>query len=241
MGVRRVATLGIAGLLVVAGAACSPAREAVPAPPGADDRARDALVAAYGRSLAVAHTVESQSAGRTSRAVLDPATESGLLTLREVLADGTALTAETRRIADDTWIQATGFGTVDADTWIHVDSERTVGSVLAVDTSEMTEGFTRSLLEVRGAVPLYSGTLLLPGTRGAQFGHAEAASLAPFTATVDDRGRVTSLTIEANSMIGLDAVRTTISGFEAPVSVAAPPAAEVVEGTDEMLATFGIN
>ena len=241
MVVRRVATLGIAGLLVVVGAACSPAREAVPAPPGADDRARDALVAAYGRSLAVSHTVESRSAGRTSRAVLDPAAESGLSTLREVLADGTALTAETRRIADDTWIHATGFDGLDADTWIHVDSERTIGSVIAVDTSEMTEGLARSLLEVRGAAPLYSGTLMFPGSRGAQFGHAEAASLAPFTATVDDRGRMTSLTLDANSMIGLDAVMTTISGFEAPVSVAPPPAAEVVEGTDEMLATFGIN
>jgi hypothetical protein len=241
MGLRRVATLGIAGLLVAVGAACSPARVAAPAPPGADDRARDALVAAYGRSLAVSHTVDSRSAGRTSLAVLDPAADKGLLTLRQVLADGTALTAQTRRIADDTWIQVTGLDSLDADTWIHVDSERVTGSVLAVDTSDISEGLTRSLLEVRGAAPLYSGTLMFPGTEAAPFGHAESAALTPFTATVDDEGRVTSLTVEANSMIGLDAVSTTISGFEAPVRVAAPPAAEVVEGTDEMLATFGIN
>jgi hypothetical protein len=243
MGYRRVAALGVAGCLALAGAACGPARQDAPAAPsGGSDAARAAVAEAYERSLSVSHTIEAVAAGFTSRTALDPATARGVLSVRRTFTDGTELTADVRRIGPDTWISATGVDGVDADTWIHVESERTAGTMVAIDTDEIGEGITGSLILVRGAAPLYSGTLMVTGVRAARLGLAgTAATLTPFTATIDERGRLTSMTLEANAPVGLDATRTTISGFEAPVSVAAPPAADVVEGTDGMLAAFGIN
>jgi hypothetical protein len=238
--------LGAAGwLLAAAATACSPARDAGPAPAATDDVARAAVAAAYDLTLGMSHTVEAASPGFTSKGTVDPEAERGVLSIQQVGSTGAAVTAEVRRIADDTWIRTDGLDGIDAEKWIHVASERTIDTVVGIDTDATSEELMRTLVAVRGTAPLFSGTIIFDmpsGALNARLGlAAPATTLAPFTATVDADGRLTSMTMEVDAGTGPIVVTTTFSGFEELVSVAAPPPADVVEGTDEMLAAFGIN
>jgi hypothetical protein len=62
----------------------------------------------------------------------------------------------------------------------------------------------------------------------------------PFTAKVDDQGRLTELTIDLSTIDAqLGKMTTTYSDFGATVTVAAPPAADVVEAPESLLQALG--
>jgi hypothetical protein len=65
-----------------------------------------------------------------------------------------------------------------------------------------------------------------------------AAKTTPFTATLDDQGRLTALTIDANAFNPDMNLQVTFSDFGSPSPITAPPAADVVPAPEAVYQLF---
>ena len=162
------------------------------------------------------------------------------------------LSIKTLLAGQDLYLQVPGF--TKAGTWTHVDVARLPeganvglrpGQLDPVNTSKLLSSAT----DVRSTgANAYAGTLDLTKAVGlagvSQVTIDESGAQAekvPFTATTDDQGRLSELTIEIPAVNGQAAqpLKVLYSDYGAPVSVTKPAAAEVTEAPDSLYNSLG--
>jgi hypothetical protein len=269
MRTPRLAGLGIATMATAAialagcdstspsGSASAPASGAPTASASAslapaDPAAVDALTKATSQlgTTSFKMTATSGSGFKLTGAV-DPAQSAGTA---ELSASGpnAELNIKTLLSGQDLYLQVPGF--TKAGTWTHVDVARLPeganvglrpGQLDPVNTSKLLSSAT----DVRSTGPnAYAGTLDLTKAVGlagvSQVTIDESGAQAqrvPFTATTDDQGRLSELTIEIPAVNGQAAqpLKVLYSDYGAPVTVTKPSAAEITEAPDSLYSSLG--
>ncbi|WP_250001990.1 hypothetical protein [Actinoplanes sp. M2I2] len=182
---------------------------------------------------------------------VDPAQGVGTAEL-SATGPNAQLNIKTLLAGQDLYLQVPGF--TKAGTWTHVDVSRLPegvnvglrpGQLDPVNTSKLLSSST----DVRSTGPnAYAGTLDLTNAVGLagvsqvtvdQTG-AQAQKV-PFTATTDDQGRLSEMTVEIPAVNGQAAqpLKVVYSDYGTPVSVAKPAAAEVTEAPDSLYKSLG--
>ena len=161
---------------------------------------------------------------------------------------GPSSSVDLRSIGQDAWLQATGVPGVEAGKWLHIDGARLAGTSFDALPDGDAAGagkFVERMADVTSSGDgSYRGTIDLTKVAGSGGVSVDVlggkGNAVPFTATVDDQGRLAKLTIDLSSIDPqLGTMTTTYSDFGAPVTVAQPPAAEVVEAPESLLQALG--
>jgi hypothetical protein len=194
-------------------------------------------------------TARLESAGITSTSAVDPKADKANATMTITSTTGSAEFA-VRAVGEDVYIQADGLPNVQPGKWLHIDGTKAAGSSfdLIPDGDAAGAGkFLNTVAEAQETSPgSFSGTLDLTkmptGSSGVSVNAlGDKAKAVPFTATVDDQGRLNTLTIDMSAIDAkLGTLKTTYSGFGEPVSVEAPAAADTVEPDPQLLKLLGL-
>ncbi|GIF74578.1 hypothetical protein [Asanoa siamensis] len=186
-------------------------------------------------------TLESSSVNSTGN--LDPRSDKATMTLKI----GNNSTIDLRSIGEDAWLQATGVPGVEPGKWLHIDGARLAGTSFDALPDGDAAGagkFVERMADVtKSGDGSYAGTIDLAKVSGSGVSVdvlGGKGNAVPFTATVDDQDRLSKLTIDLSAIDpNLGTMTTTYSDFGAPVTVAAPPAAQVVEAPESLLQALG--
>jgi hypothetical protein len=167
------------------------------------------------------------------------------------LGDGTKI--ELRKVGADVYLKFGGTlgqllgGTASTKKWMHVDAaklpEGSSFNIMPKDDPAGTKAMITAMTAVeRVGAHGYRGSLDL--SKSPKYNKQDALkalggkTVVPFTAKTDDQGRLVELTMDMSSLTagsgataapGDGKVKTTYSDFGTPVSVEAPPAADVEE------------
>ncbi|GAA0447110.1 hypothetical protein Ade02nite_85430 [Paractinoplanes deccanensis] len=261
MRTPRLAGLGLAATataaLALAGCANGDATPAASAPAPATGSSAPASASAADPNAVAALTKATEQLGTTSFKVtatsgqgfkltgaIDPAKGVGTADLS---ATGTNadLNIKTLLIEQDLYLQVPGF--TKAGTWTHVDVARLPeganvglrpGQIDPVNTSNLLGSAT----DVRATgTNTYAGSLDVTKAAGLA-GVSQVtvdgtqAQKVPFTAQLDDQGRLSTLTIEIANAQPLE-VR--YSDYGTPVTAARPAASEITEAPDSLYQSLG--
>ncbi|MFI5495794.1 hypothetical protein [Actinoplanes sp. NPDC051859] len=166
----------------------------------------------------------------------------------KMAAGGQSIDMKMRLVDKDLYLKfegAAAAATGGADTWLHVDAAKIpAGSQLDVENLASADKFVGGMEKVEKAgAGDFKGLLdmtKVPGQDTSAFG--TKAKAVPFTAKVDDQGRLTELVLDM-STLGLPAeaptkITTKYHDFGSPVSVQAPASDKVQEMPAEMLKSF---
>jgi hypothetical protein len=206
--------------------------------------AKEAFISAVKKLNAASSKADITMDGAASMkgtALNDPAANKYHVT-NEVSLMGTAIKTEMISIKDELWVRLVGMpGGVVPDKWMHVPADKvTEGGSLDIGDNQAKLESAAVAVERDGETG-FKGTIDItktgqaPGEIVAQLG--DKAKSVPFTAKVDAQGRLTSIVVDMTAVVpGAGKLTTTYSGFGEPVTVSAPPAAEVVEMSAELLA-----
>ncbi|SNT13931.1 hypothetical protein SAMN05421812_103352 [Asanoa hainanensis] len=186
-------------------------------------------------------TLESSTV--TSTGNLDPKADKATMTVRV----GNSSNIDLRSIGQDAWLQATGVPGVEPGKWLHIDGARLAGTTFDALPDGDAAGagkFVERMADVtKSGDGSYQGTIDLTKVAGSGVSVdvlGGKGNKVPFTATVDDSGRLTQLTLDLSSIDAqLGKMTTTYSDFGASVQVAEPPAADVVEAPESLLQVLG--
>jgi hypothetical protein len=186
-------------------------------------------------------TLESATVRSTGN--LDPGADKATMSVRI----GTTSSIDLRTIGQDSWLQATGVPGVEPGKWLHIDGARLAGTTFDALPDGDAAGagkFVERMADVTDAGDgNFRGTIDLTKVAGSGVSVdvlGGKANSVPFTATVDDQGRLTELDIDLSSIDAqLGKMTTTYSDFGATVEVSAPPAADVVEAPESLLQALG--
>jgi hypothetical protein len=230
----------------------------------ADDKAaaKQELIAAAAKLGTTTFKINLSTGGFEGNGVADPAGKKSQLSL----GGGTSSTGiELRMIRNDIWMKIPGMPVGDGK-WMHLDTaELGADSRLHALGSAGDPGGTQAMVKAIAEVEKvgegkYKGTLDLSRSANSKFltetlkdkGISADQLVAPFEATVDRQGRLTSLTVDQTELLktvaggagaGIAAaagkVEMKLSGFGVAVSVKAPPASQVTEIPDEVLKVLG--
>lgn len=250
----RIAGAGL-GLLAattfaLAGCAGKTAGEQTPPTTAAPQvSAKDALIAASKKlndqSAKVEMTMESATTMKATGQV-DPVGKKATMSMSIGIGAET-LDVKVISIAGEAWVQMKGmpgFG----DKWMHIPADKvkkgSTFDIMAADDPAGTKDFIAGLATVeRDGANGFKGTLDV--TKGdltdedtiKQLG--EKAKAVPFTAKVDDKGRLTTMVMDMASINpSAGKITTVYSAFGEPVTISQPPAAEVIEAPAEILEAF---
>ncbi|GIF74577.1 hypothetical protein [Asanoa siamensis] len=245
MWIRRCVTgLGLAVVLAMTGCGDAaapvvgaPATTSAAAP--ADPRAE--LAAAVRKLDGTTMKISQKSPGTTSTGALDAGRRLGDMRM-QVSAAGRSVEMEVRAVGSDAYVRAEGLPGSEGRKWLKLDGSRLAGTPLDVFPADDPSGANRlvnALSDISKDGPgRFSGTIDLtktsPNKTVAAMGDKVRAL--PFTATVDDEGRLSSTEIDMTSVdASLGKTTTTYSDFGTAVNVKAPPAAETVPASDELI------
>ncbi|GIF49077.1 hypothetical protein DFJ67_3271 [Asanoa ferruginea] len=186
-------------------------------------------------------TLESATVKSTGN--LDPRADKATMSVRI----GTTSSVDLRSVGEDAWLQATGVPGVEPNKWLHIDGARLAGTTFDALPDGDAAGagkFVERMADVTETGDgSYSGSIDLTKVAGSGVSVdllGGKGNKVPFTAKVDDQGRLTELTIDLSSIDAqLGKMTTTYSDFGATVTVAAPPAADVVEAPETLLQAIG--
>ena len=130
---------------------------------------------------------------------------------------------------------------VDPSKWLKIDATKIDESSIGVDLSNLSDvldigSLTKAVSNVhRTDATHLTGTIDLTNLAGAEKPDADAlkkagaaAKSVPFTATLDDQGRLSDLKINGDSIDSGLSVDIAISNVGSPTAVTPPPAADVV-------------
>jgi hypothetical protein len=221
-------------------ASASPPSDASASPPSA---ATAELTAAAQKLNDDSVTVRLESATVRSTANLDPQADKANLSVQL----GAGSSVDLRSIGPDAWLHATGVPGVEPSKWMHIDGARLAGTTFdalpdgdaagagkfverMADVTETSDGNYRGTIDLTKVAGSGVSVDLLGGK----------GNSVPFTAAVDDQGRLSELTIDLSGIdANLGTMRTTYTDFGAAVMVSAPPAADVVEAPESLLQALG--
>lgn len=250
---RRMA-LGLIVVLGVAAGCGAPAGEsAAPtaspsssASPSPTASAAVALAAATRKLNEQAVTANVTTTGTmTAKGQIDPVARVARMTI-SIVSARPAIGMQVIVVGGVTYAKIAGMRGVPAG-WMRFESDTLAGTLLDVMPKDDPVGANRL---VAGMVTVerdgdrgYRGTLDPSRSRSAGGGNTGngntggAGKIVPFTATVDDQGRLTALTIELGAVVrGAGDIRATYLGFGQPVTVEPPPASEVVDAPADVVA-----
>jgi hypothetical protein len=158
------------------------------------------------------------------------------------------MTVDLRKIGTDVYMKFDGaLGAVlgdKADKWMHIDAakvpEGSPFSMEANDPRNAAEMLAASAQVQKTGDRTFQGVLDMTKSPTADEESLRAlgdkAKAVPFTAKADQQGRLVELVIDLAAIAPSSGkMTTTYSDFGTPVSVQAPPAAEVIEMPKEML------
>ena len=269
MRTRRLTgtTVGVLAAVGLALAGCDAAGTATPgassgAPAVAPNSATSsgaadpAAAAALGRATAALGntsfkaTLTSGPALRVT-ALVDPVSGQGTA---DLVATGTntEITVKTLLIGQDLYVQVPGV--TRANTWTHLDVARLPeGADVGLRPGQIDPANTAQLLTSTTDVQMvdsrsYRGTLDLTKVAGVTGvdkvtvdTYGAAAQNVPFTAGLDDQGRLSALTIQLPAVSGTPTqpLEVLYTDYGTTVTVQNPPAAQVIEAPAELYRTLG--
>ena len=259
MKTRALVVLGVAGLAIAgctstgtttATPSATPSTSATSAAPAA----KDALLASIDPLSKTSYKYTLTTGGLTGQGANDPANKKATLALTGQQKSN-SVTINVSAIGTDLWMKL-DFGTnnnnlkISTDKWFHVDATRLGANPnLPVDPNGAAN--TANLLS--GAVDVqrsdqqhFSGTIDLTKATGTTWlGQSGMSSMGtkaqavPFTATVDDQGRLSALKIDLSTVdAALSPVQTTYSDYGTTVTVTRPDPAQTTEAPDSVYQLF---
>lgn len=192
----------------------------------------------------------------TATGAADPAVGASTVTMDMAMPGMPAATMEMITTESDAWLNmgamaaALGGGAGD---WLHLDLDL-LGSqgLMGIQPDRSDPAGAAALLENLGEVTqvddhTFEGTVDLTQVEGSALANeqtlsqlgAEASKL-PFTARIDDQGRLVSFVMEIPAIDGAPAqtLEVTYHDFGAPVDVTPPPADQVTEAPDVFYGMF---
>jgi hypothetical protein len=262
MRTPRLAGLGLATMATVAfavagcdnGTATSGSTASAPAPsaPASSMSSADpGAVSALSKATALLGTTSftltaTSGTGFKMTGSIDPVGSKGT---GQLTASGpnAEINVKTLLIGDDLYAQVPGI--TKAGTWTHVDGSRLpAGATIGLRPNQIDPVGTANLLGAATDVKettasTYQGTLDLTKAAGLAGlsqvtidSYGTAASKVPFTATLDDQGRLNKLTVTVPQG---DPIDVTYADYGAPVNVTAPAASEITEAPASFYSSLG--
>ena len=259
VGVLTAVALALAGCTSDSGTATPGAgSSAAPAPstPSSASAADPAATAALGQAAAALGntsfkvTLTSGPALRVT-GLLDAPNSKGTA---ELVATGTntEITVKSLLVGQDLYVQVPGV--TKANTWTHLDIARLPdGADVGLRPGQIDPANTAQLLSSTTDVQMvdsrsYKGTLDLTKVAGVTGidkvtvdSYGAAAQNVPFTAGLDEQGRLSTLTIELPAVNGTPTkpLEVLYTDYGIAVTAEAPPAAEIVEAPESLYTTLG--
>ncbi|HZM78904.1 MAG TPA: hypothetical protein VFC19_24510 [Candidatus Limnocylindrales bacterium] len=166
-------------------------------------------------------------------AVTDPAGKKAHAT-NEVTALDVKVKTEIISVNGEVWVKMSGVPGL-PDKWMHVAADKVkAGGGLDISKDSSAKLESAVVTVERDGETGFKGTLDMSkaGTANEEMLKqlGDKAKAVPFTATVDAKGRVTSIVIDMTAVVpGTGKLTTTYSGFGDPVTVTPPAAGDVVE------------
>ncbi|HEX8629583.1 MAG TPA: hypothetical protein VF755_15565, partial [Catenuloplanes sp.] len=183
---------------------------------------------------------------------MDPPNRAGTSTL-QITGGGSSLKVESLLIGSDLYAKLGGTN-ANANKWFHIDANRLPeGANIGIRPGQIdpagTERFIKATSDVRQVEARgFAGTLDLNRavgaagiSRAALDSYGPAAKSVPFRATVDEQGRLSTMTIDLPPLAGQPAQPLEIRYFDFGTAVAAqkPAAGEVVEASQDIYTLLG--
>ncbi|SCL66307.1 hypothetical protein GA0070606_4298 [Micromonospora citrea] len=175
--------------------------------------------------------------------VMDPATKTGDMTMKM----GAQGTFRVLMLGDDAYLKITGV-TGMPKKWLHMDATKLGRSGNLNLMPEGDPGGAKQMIDSvvdvkRTGEGKFAGTLDYTRTKSedkAIQALGEKAKAVPFTARVDDQGRLVEFAIDTSVLHeSLGMMTTTYSDFGAPVSVKKPAASDTQEAPEELIKAMG--
>ncbi|HEX6968463.1 MAG TPA: hypothetical protein VF174_06605 [Micromonosporaceae bacterium] len=182
--------------------------------------------------------------GVTATGVIDPAGKKSSLTLDFSDEEG-EFKIDAIVIGDDAYVKLAGMPMM-PDKWMHLtgssaNSESILGRLKSDDPTRFGDLSAGLITVERDGDRGFKGTIDLTKTKETVDEETvkalgDKASAVPFTAKVDDQGRLVEMVIDMSAIDPkLGKMTTTYSDFGAPVDIKAPPASEIMEAPEGML------
>jgi hypothetical protein len=238
------------------GASSAPATGGVPSAPSSSGAADPAAAAALGSAAAALGNTSfkvtmTSGPGLKVTGLMDATGGKGTA---ELVATGTSteITVKTLLVGQDLYVQVPGV--TKAGTWTHVDVTRLPeGGSVGLRPGQIDPANTARLLtsttDVRQTAPRsYEGTLDLTRAAGLTGidkvtidSYGAAAQSVPFTAGLDEQGRLSALTIQLPPVNGQQSAPLEVlyTDYGLPVTAERPAASAVVEAPDSLYTTLG--
>jgi len=260
MGNRRLAIAGLALVVALGLAGCGPDDDK--ARSGAGATAADKTTEAVADNLDPAAELSAAAKRLGEQSVRIKTDMAGALSINGVAdpkagvarmsMDMSALSQDTkievRKVGEDVYLKFSGSmakmigGAGSGKPWMHVDASKIAeGSSfkLPKDDPAGSKAMIDAMTKVERVGEHNFKGLLDPAKMQRNQASLKAlgtkTAAVPFTATTDDQGRLTELTLDMSALgAGAGKMKTTYSDFGTPVTVEAPPAAEVGELPKEL-------
>lgn len=259
VGVLTAVALALAGCTSDGGTAnpgtsgsAAPATSA-PASTSAADPAATAALGTAAATLGTSSFKVTMTSGPALRVtgLLDAPNSKGTA---ELVATGTntEITVKSLLVGQDLYVQVPGV--TKANTWTHLDIARLPeGADVGLRPGQIDPANTAQLLSSTTDVQTvdsrsYKGTLDLTKVAGITGidkvtvdSYGASAQNVPFTAGLDDQGRLSALTIQLPAVNGTPTkpLEVLYTDYGIAVIAVAPPAAEVVEAPENLYTTLG--
>jgi LppX/LprAFG-like lipoprotein len=255
LGLATIATVGFAMAGCDNGGTASTSASGAPAPSvaaGPSSGAADATaVSALSKATALLGTTSfsltaTSGTGFKLTGAIDPVGSKGTAQLT-ASGPNAEINIKSLLIGNDLYAQVPGI--TKAGTWTHLDGSRLpAGANIGLRPNQIDPVGTANLLGAATDVKetgtgTYAGSLDLTKAAGLAGlsqvtidGYGTAAAKVPFTATLDDQGRLSKLTITVPQG---DPIDVTYADYGAPVNVTAPAPAEITEAPDSFYNSLG--
>ncbi|GAA5183733.1 hypothetical protein GCM10023322_23720 [Rugosimonospora acidiphila] len=257
MNTRRIALAGAAALAVLGFAAgCSTGKTTAAGSAGnatgaaassSSDAPKTALLASTKQLGQQSYRYTISAAGMSGSGAIDPAAKSTSISLSGVQA-GAPMKIDDVTVGTDVYLKvdAGQLGAqlgVAPDKWMHLDtSSLGAGELMALPGADQ-EGVNQLLSGVVNVTSTdgnnLSGTIDLTKASGSSALDAAALSAAgdkakavPFTAVLDDQGRLSTLKIDGSGIVSGLTVQMAFSDYGQPANITKPAASSVVEAPD---------
>lgn len=190
----------------------------------------------------------------TATGQMDPAAGAGSMTMN-VGAEGITMAIETIFTESDMWMNMGEMGALlGGEGWLHLDmSKLGEEGLMGVKPGQADPANAAALLQGLGEVErvderTFRGTIDLTRAPDSSFADdqvlaelGDGAQTLPFTATVDDEGRLSEFAIDMPAMATVPAQQMVVRYYDygTPVEINPPPADEVSEAPDLFYGTMG--
>jgi hypothetical protein len=252
LAIAAVAAFATAGLLAGCGAklGTTGAASASPSPTVAP---KDALLAAAKPLATSSYQFTVKSGPTNGSGAVDPLNAAGKVNATEAVG-GVSVKLDVIRIKSDIWVKAdlgalNATAGIDPTKYAHIDATKLTNPDLPFDLKGDpmdAAGLLAGVTDVKTTDgKTYTGTLDLAKATGVLAPDSQTlqkvagkANAVPFTAMVDDKGRLTDVKIDGGSIDPTLAIEVSFTGFETAANVSAPADADVVEATASVLKLF---